>query len=261
VASIPRIWGKFAGHMRAIVIQHVAMEGPARIAELCHARGIDVEVRHVYAGDDVPEMVGRDEILIVMGGGMGVADCDNPRYGFLRAELALLGAALRAQRPVLGVCLGAQLLAHAAGARVYPNVIRDMDGREIRAPEVGWAPVTFVDRDSEPALAGLEPTQVVLHWHGDTFDLPNGAVRLAFTPSCAQQAFRLGSRAFGLQFHVEVDGEIARRWAVEDSEFVRAARGTDGPALIANETERCAVAAQAAGDRLIGNILGCLTVA
>lgn len=245
--------------MRAVVIQHVAMEGPARIADLCAARGIVVDVRHVYAGDPVPEGVGHDELLIVMGGGMGVGDRDDPRYGFLSAEIALIRSALRDQRPVLGVCLGAQLLAHAAGARVYQNVGRDDRGNPTPWPEVGWGAVSFLERDREPALAGLNAEEWVLHWHGDTFDLPNGAVLLASTVRCAHQAFRTGPRAFGLQFHVEVDADIARRWAVEDAAFVRAARGPDGPALIDAETTRYAEAARAAGDRLIGNILGCMT--
>jgi GMP synthase (glutamine-hydrolysing) len=243
---------------RAIVIQHVAMEGPVRIADLCRERAIAIDVREVFAGDPLPRQLGEREILVVMGGGMGVGDRDDPRYPFLAGEIELLRTVLDQGRPVLGVCLGAQLLAHAAGARVYPNVRRDAAGQEVRVREVGWGPVHFIGGDREPALIGLGAEEIVLHWHGDTFDLPPGATNLASSPLCAQQAFRIGAATFGLQFHVEVDAPVAERWAVEDAEFVQAARGPDGPAVVIAETRRHAAAARAAGDRLIRNILGCM---
>lgn len=250
-------WASLGAMKRALVIQHVAMEGPARVAELCAERGIAVEIRYVYEGDPVPGVVAEDQGLIVMGGGMGVGDLDDVRYPFLRSEVALISSALAAGRPLLGICLGAQLLAHAAGARVYPHVVMK-DGQAVRVREVGWGPVTFTGQPGEAVLAGLGAEEMVLHWHGDTFDLPAGAVHLASTPVCSQQAFRLGTRAYGLQFHVECDGPTACRWAVEDADFVRAARGPNGPALVIAESAHAADAARAAGDRLIRNILAAM---
>lgn len=234
------------------------MEGPERIADLLRERKIEVEVCEVFAGARVPEVIAANELLVVMGGGMGVGDRDDPRYPFLDQEAALLKKALADGRGILGVCLGSQLLAHAAGARVYPNVRRDEAGREVRVREVGWGQVGLV-APGEPALAGLGATQTVLHWHGDTYDLPDGAVRLASTDVCPNQAFRIGPRAFGLQFHVEANGDIARRWAIEDADFVRAARGPDGPAAVIAESDRLAASAREAGDRMIRNIVGCMT--
>lgn len=244
---------------RAIVIQHVEMEGPGRIAALLEEREVRVELVEVFAGSAVPRAIGPDEVLVVMGGGMGVGDRGDPRYPFLNAEIALLERALADGRGILGVCLGSQLLACAAGARVYPNVSRDEAGREVRVREVGWGTVDLLGSAAgEPALAGLGPEQVVLHWHGDTYDLPAGAVHLASSRRCPHQAFRVGPRAFGLQFHVEADATLAIRWADEDAAFVRAARGPDGPAAVIAESERLAGAARAAGDRMIRNIVGCM---
>lgn len=245
---------------KVVVLQHVAMEGPARVGELCVERGLEVEVRHLYGGDAVPGRLAAGEGLIVMGGGMGVGDLDDPHFAFLRPEAALIASALAAGQPVLGVCLGSQLMAHAAGARVYPNTMMEA-GRAVPVREVGWAPVTWLGREREPVLAGLREQETVLHWHGDTFDLPAGAVLLASSALCRHQAFRIGTRAYGLQFHVEVDGPMACRWAEEDAAFVRSARGPDGPALVIAESARLAEGARAAGDRLIRNILDAMAAA
>lgn len=242
----------------AVVIQHVEMEGPGRLAQVCRAAGVALEVVEISAGAPVPAALAPDRGLIVMGGGMGVGDRDDPRFAFLPAELALLRVALRQGNPILGICLGAQLLAHAAGARVFPNVGHDASGDPVRVPEVGWGPITLHGREREPAWAGLPPEVMVLHWHGDTFDLPPGAVHLASSARCRHQAFRIGPRAFGLQFHVEVDGDTADRWAREDGDFVRAARGEGGAAEIVAETARHAADALPSGDRMMRNLVGCM---
>jgi GMP synthase (glutamine-hydrolysing) len=243
----------------AVVIQHVDMEGPGRIAEVLTEAGVTLELVKVFAGAVVPSVIASDVGLVVMGGGMGVGDRDDARFPFLNREIALLRTALRQGNPVLGVCLGAQLLAHAAGARVFPNVRADPRGGEVLVREVGWGPVRLdADGGSEPALAGLGRQVMALHWHGDTFDLPPGAVHLASTERCRNQAFRIGSRVFGLQFHVEADGDTARRWAHEDADFVRAARGPLGGDEIMAETAIHADSARVTGDRMIHNIVGCM---
>src|SRR5882757_681108 len=175
----------------AIVLQHMPTEGPDRAGELAVEQGYTLDVRHVYRGDPVPSELGAGEILIVMGGPMGVSDAGDARFSYLAQELALLEKLIARARPVLGICLGSQLLAHAAGARVYPAARR----------EVGWAPVRFFGIEREPSLRGLRAEETLLHWHGDTFDLPAGAVHLAATPICPNQAFQIGDRVYGLQFH------------------------------------------------------------
>jgi len=250
---------------RLVALQNVAMEGPERIADLARARGLPVEVRQVFGPDLVPASLAPGDLLVVMGGSMGVADLGDPRFPFLAHELALLRRVLTEgpgggpANPVLGVCLGAQLLAHAAGASVYPATRRRPDGEVERVREVGWAPVRWTDETArEPALRGLDPSTTVLHWHGDTFDLPAGAVHLASTERCQNQAFRIGPRCFGLQFHVEVRPETVPRWLEEDAAFVALAEGPQGAQKILADTARVGAEARRQGDRLIENILDCM---
>jgi GMP synthase (glutamine-hydrolysing) len=241
---------------RAIILQHLDREGPGNIAHLCLQHGLAADILRLDLETPVPAALGDDDVLVVMGGSMGVGDLGDPRYPFLAREVELLRRVLAQRQPVLGVCLGAQLLAHAAGGRVYANQRPDAAGVLRPCREVGFGEVRLLGSGDEPALAGLPRTLPVLHWHGDTFDLPATAVRLAESSVCRNQAFRIGTNAFGLQFHVETDAALARIWAEADSEFVRSALGPDGPAKIITMCEEASQAVRAAGERLVGNILG-----
>ena len=243
---------------RAIVLQHTPTEGPERVAELLAERKVALDVRHVYRGDAVPEHVSQGELVVAMGGPMGVGDVDDPRYPFLAREITLLREAIARDRPVLGICLGAQLLAAAAGARVYPNLGPGPDGRLAPAREVGWGEIDLIGAESEPLWAGLPARPLVLHWHGDTFDLPPGAVHLASTPLCRHQAFRLGRRQVGLQFHCELDPTTIGTWVREDADYVRDANGPHGRARILADTERLYATARPIWDRLLGNVFDVL---
>jgi GMP synthase-like glutamine amidotransferase len=240
---------------RAIVLQHLNREGPGRIADICVQRELDVQIVRLDLGVPVPAALADGDVLIVMGGSMGVGDVADARFPFLAHEVSLLRTVLVRKQPVLGVCLGAQLLAHAAGSRVYPNRRRDDYGVARPAREVGFGEVRLLGIEREPAWAGLGKTIKVLHWHGDTFDLPAGAVHLAETDVCANQAFRIGRRAFGLQFHVETDAELVRLWARDDSDFAIGALGPSGPAAIAAMSEQGTLDVAKTGPRLIGNML------
>src|SRR6185503_19064572 len=127
---------------KAVILQHVPHEGPGRIIPVFRDYGIPTEVRHLYKGDEVPSDLDELRVLIVMGGPMGVADVGNEKYPFLAKEIELLRRLVAADRPVLGICLGAQLLAHAAGAKVYPNVKPGPTPQDPTTPmpEFGWHP-------------------------------------------------------------------------------------------------------------------------
>jgi GMP synthase (glutamine-hydrolysing) len=237
-----------AGMPRALIIQHLVCENPGRLTDLLIQRGYTIEVCHAYNNDPIPRQLSHD-LLVVMGGSMGVADIGQPAYPFLAQEVTLIKSVIAASQPMLGICLGAQLLAHAAGARVYPNTI---NGKAVR--EVGWADVNFLGHDERPELRGLPAHHTMLHWHGDTYDLPSGAVLLASTPLCKNQLFRL-NRQVGLQFHPEVTADMVLSWADLDRDFAVAANGEHGPTLIKADTKQYFSAFEKIGDRLLNNLL------
>ena len=238
---------------RATILEHVAHESPARVGSALERAGFELTRVRLHAGATLPTDPRALGFLVVMGGPMGVEDAGDPRYPFLAPELALLRAALAADVPILGICLGAQLLAAAAGARVYPNVTGDPP-KPTR--EVGWGALHFVRTpEEEPVLSGLDPAEMVLHWHGDTFDLPAGATLLASTLSCENQMYRLGRRQFGLQFHVELDEPDVATWLEMDPDYVRGALGPGGAERIRRDTTRFMPRYKARGDRLLDQLV------
>jgi GMP synthase-like glutamine amidotransferase len=180
-----------------LVVQHVAAEPAFSIDQGLLAAGVTVDTRRVFHGDDIPLDTAGLDAVVVMGGPMSV----NSTKGFPSrdAEVSLLTDALRAGIPTLGVCLGAQLLAVAGGGTVAPSTF---------GPEIGWAPIQLAPacRD-DPLLAGLPPTLTVLHWHGESFEVPPGARPLISSTAYPNQAFRIGDVAWGVQFHLEVTAE------------------------------------------------------
>lgn len=177
--------------MRLHFLQHIAFEGPAAILDWAVETGHAITGSHLYRGDPLPDLSEFD-MLILMGGPMSVND--EHIYPWLREEKRLVGKALAAGRVIFGVCLGAQIIASAMGAPVY----------SAEQKEIGWFPVRRVTEEKAGAL--LPEIFTPLHWHGETFDLPAGAVRLAGTCVTPNQAFQLG-RAIGMQFHIEATPE------------------------------------------------------
>jgi GMP synthase-like glutamine amidotransferase len=180
-----------------LIVQHVGAEPSWAIGAALDRAGICADVRRTFVGDSLPLDASEHDGVVVMGGPMSV--CSDEGFPGRRSEVALLTDALERGLPTLGVCLGAQALALAAGGRVYPGA----DGAE-----VGWAPVEFLtDAGSDALLGGFPGRLPVLHWHSDTFDLPPGSIHLARSGRYPNQAFRVGTQAWGLQFHLEVTAD------------------------------------------------------
>lgn len=177
--------------MRIHVVQHVVFEGPGAIADWARERGHSLTFSEQWRAPAMPKP-GDFDFLVVMGGPMSAND--EAQFAWLAPEKRLIRQAFEASKAILGVCLGAQLLANVLGARVYRN----------KQKEIGWFPVRLAPEAQQSLLGGLPEALTVLHWHGETFDLPQGAVRLASSGACANQAFEMGDRALGLQFHLEV---------------------------------------------------------
>jgi GMP synthase (glutamine-hydrolysing) len=185
-----------------LAIRHVAFEDLGSLAPLLAERGFAVRTVEAATADLSAIDPLADDLVVVLGGPIGAYDDD--AYPFLTRELRLVERRLAADRATLGICLGCQIMARALGARVYPNP----SGREI-----GWSGLELTLEAGATCLDALGDAPV-LHWHGDTFDLPHGAVRLASTPQTPNQAFAWGQRALGLQFHIEVTQDGLENWYV-----------------------------------------------
>jgi len=178
--------------VRVHVLQHVPFEGPARIKDWAERAGHTVTSTRLFQQETLPKIDDVD-FVVVMGGPMGAND--DEKFRWIRGEKQFLEAAITKKKRVLGVCLGAQLLAQVLGAKVYPN----------REKEIGWYPIEMDQPSARQTPLNVLPQKVnVFHWHGDTFDLPKGAVHLAKSAACENQAFAFNAHVIGLQFHLEV---------------------------------------------------------
>jgi GMP synthase (glutamine-hydrolysing) len=181
------------GNRRVLVLQHAASETPGTIEDALKSAGLAFDYVRAFEGQQVPLSAAAWSALIVMGGPMGVYE--TRRYPFLLQETKLIESFLRAQLPVLGVCLGSQLIAASLGANV----------RKGSRKEIGWHPIELSEKAGNDPLWSGQPSRFVgYHWHGDIFDLPAGAVSLASSHITPVQAYRYGDRAYGLLFHMEV---------------------------------------------------------
>jgi GMP synthase (glutamine-hydrolysing) len=183
----------------AIAIRHLAFEDAGTLEDVLKGRGI--ALTYLEAGVDDLSPAKKADLLLILGGPIGIYEVD--RYPFLKDELATIEAAVKKGVPAIGICLGCQALAAVLAARVYP-------GRE---KELGWEEMTLTEEGKASPVGAIEGIRV-LNWHGDTFDLPTGATRLASTAITPNQAFTYGPKVLALQFHVELPQKHMERWLI-----------------------------------------------
>ena len=183
--------------MKAHYLQHVPFEGLGSIETWLQSMRAEVSVTRLFEEPALPDPADVD-LLVVMGGPMSIND--EAGYPWLAAEKEFIRSAIEQDKAVIGICLGAQLIAGAMGAAVYPN----------REKEIGWFPIAGETTDGAQESFSFPEQLLVFHWHGETFDLPHGAVRLAAGAACKNQAFQLGRRVIGMQFHLETTPDTAR---------------------------------------------------
>lgn len=190
--------------MRILVFRHVPFEDIGLIRPVLESQSVKIDYADLYLNPPERPDPAAYHALIFMGGPMSVND-DLP---YIHEELDIIARAAARRQPVLGICLGAQLIAKAMGARVYRNAVK----------EVGWYPIHLTEAAAhDPLLASLESPREVLHWHGETFDLPEGATHLAWSPACRNQAFHIGKFLYGFQFHLEATPEMIADWCTQDA--------------------------------------------
>ncbi|HYG55129.1 MAG TPA: gamma-glutamyl-gamma-aminobutyrate hydrolase family protein [Burkholderiales bacterium] len=234
---------------KLLVFQHSPCEPLGVLDPLLRRAGF--RIRYVNFGRDphADVDVARYDGLVVLGGPMNVDETD--RFPHLATEIQILRKAVERNLPILGICLGAQLLAASLGAAVRPNAVR----------EIGWYPL-----EPEPAarqdrlFRHFDGSQFVFQWHAYTFDLPAGAVHLASTPTCRNQAFRFGAHAYGLQFHLEADEALIRRWLAVPGyrEELEREGGRIQVARVLRETHRYAAVAVSLAARVFSQFTACI---
>ena len=221
---------------RLLVIQQIERERPALFSKVASELGLKICTLRMYRGDPIV-FPGKNDILLIMGGPMGVADITNPLYPWLAEQVEIIKYAIINNIPIIGVCLGAQLLAVANGGKCEP-LIDQISKTPIK--ELGWSTIDFIKSSPEESIfSKLSFPFYGLHWHGDRIILPKNSILLGSTPICNEQMFRVGKFAYGIQFHIELEQNDFDRWIKEDYEFVKSGLGPMGEEILKKQKDIC----------------------
>lgn len=231
---------------KLLVFQHVPHEILGTLNPLLKRAGFRIRYVNFARHPDVQPTLDGYDGLVVLGGPMSVNDAD--RLPHLRTEMKLIEDAMKRNLPVLGICLGAQLIAKTLGSGVYVN----------KEKEIGWYDVSPTDHaERDPLLRAFQKTEKIFQWHGETFDIPRTGLHLAFSSLCANQAFRYGANVYGFQFHLEVDEGMIHRWlrVGENRDEIAALGGKIDPDRIHTETPTHITRLNQLSDRIFGEFI------
>ena len=221
------------GIRRVLVLQHLEIEGPGLFEQFAKERDLKIEIIRLDNKNALPQTK-KGDLILIMGGPMGVKDIGSERYPWLKLERDFIKRELENKRPMIGICLGAQLLASAAGGDIeilkYGSPLRVL-------PEIGWSPIIFNKSYKKFKELYAKPFDV-LHWHGDRIILPKKADLIASSVRCKEQFFRIGKFAYGLQFHIESTETMLDKWIKEDKEFIFKGLGSNGEQILREENKR-----------------------
>ena len=218
---------------RLFVLQHLEIEGPGLFEQFAKEKDFKIKIIRLDKKDNLPQTK-KGDLILIMGGPMGVKDIGNKRYPWLKLEREFIKKELQNKRPIIGICLGAQLLASAAGGDVE---ILKYGSPPKALPEIGWSQI-FINKSNKDLKEIFEEPFHVLHWHGDRILLPNKAVLIASSQRCKEQFFRIGDFAFGLQFHIETTEAMIDKWIKEDKEFIFKGLGSNGQEILRKENRK-----------------------
>ncbi|ODS32500.1 MAG: glutamine amidotransferase [Candidatus Scalindua rubra] len=212
--------------MKVIIVKHIDIEGPGTIADFLDDNDVPCEVIDIFNGESLPNSLSGTSAVIILGGPMNVYEED--KYSFLKQEDEFLKEVIEEDLPTLGFCLGAQLIAKAKGTII----------KKAPEKEIGWFKVSLNENGSnDPIFQGFPGEFDVFQWHGDTFDIPDGAVKLAESKLCTNQAFRIGNNVYGLQFHIEVTDEMIYQWMDSYRSEIDSLKGLVNPDQIISDTK------------------------
>ena len=205
------------------------IEGPGLFSKIARKKGFKIEIIRLDLGDKLPNPNNGD-ILLILGGSMGIKDIDNAKYPWLEKEIKLIKSILNKDIGIIGVCLGAQLLSYAAGG---DTELLKMGSPLRPKPEIGWGEIYSEDHQSEEEISLiLKKPMKVLHWHEDRIILPKKAKILASSKNCKEQLFRIREKAYGLQFHLEAEVDMIYKWIEYYEDFIISGLGPQGPTYL-----------------------------